>query len=286
MKSSILSSTSTSLSTSDKLHIAVEERLIQAAIEQAFENADADVVKKKAYQARYEVTAFDGFELPTQDELQYGPTVITTRGNYFLENGNEDDGGFGNWWTMGDFLDADQDGTPDILPSLVTFRDTNNPAAYLQQVRNRGITVDDGTIELINLITLDGRFSATNSLISTCFSATNEDEFVFETLVGVANGQNRILTANPEQTEQILLAGSTAIDPASPREPVSETEKNNANGPQLNKFIDQENGEFVDFLEVPLFINLVPDLLIPGDDTIVQQATAFITPCQGFSYFA
>ena len=263
----------------------MEERLIEAAIQEAFETRPTSTLQKQAYQARYEISTFEGNVLPTGPELQYGPTIISTRSNFLLANSGDE-----NWWTMGDFLDEDQDGEPDILPALRAFRDTNNPNEYLRVLKNRGATADTGTIQLINLIQLDGRFSQTNQLLSTCFSATNEREFVFETLVGVADGQAGVFNAIPEQTTQILLAGSTALQnnektantvDAADLEPEDASDENND---LLNKF--HRNGEFVETLEIPLFVNLVPNRLEPGADTVARAGRVFFTSCASFSYFA
>jgi hypothetical protein len=241
-------------------------------------------VNKKAYQARYEITAFDGNQFKTE-ELNFGPTIISTRRNFFLSNSDE-----GQWWTAGDFLDGDQNGEPDIVASLKTFRDTNNPTDYLRILRNRASGsrarldsrdrvggLESATIDLINLIRLDGRFSLTNQLLSPCFSATDEEEFVFETLVGLAASEfsgGARLSAIPEQTSGVLLAGSTAL-----------SADGLSFGSDKNLFYDAGNGQFVSTLTIPLWLNLVPDQLIPGADNVQQQGNVHFTDCSQFSYF-
>lgn len=258
------------MSTSDRIHIAVEERLIEAAIADALKPKTVDTTAKRAYQARYEITAFDGNEMAGgETELQFGPTVITTRRNFFLKDSDEC-----AWWTMGDFLDENQDGQPDILEALELFRDTASPAEYTRILRNRATrAATSGTIDLVNLIQLDGRFSQTNQLLSPCFSATNEDEFVFETIVGIEPGQTGILTNAPDQTEPTLLAGSTAIG-TNPAEPIEDR----------NIFFDEVTG-FVDYAETILWINLVPNQLLPGKDDISRQGKVYFQECSQFDYF-
>jgi hypothetical protein len=48
------------LSTSDLVHIAVEERLIEQAIHDALQpKAASHTIRKRAYQARYEISRYD-----------------------------------------------------------------------------------------------------------------------------------------------------------------------------------------------------------------------------------
>lgn len=252
----------------------MEERLIEQAIADALAPKEAKTtIRKKAYQARYEISRYDQNEFAEErDELQFGPTIITTRRNFFLLHCPA-------YTTAGDYLDEDNDAQPDIIPALERFRDTNDPSEYIRVLRNRAVGADykTGSIDLINLIRLDGRFSVTNQVVSPCFSATNEDEFVFETLVGVDPNQPeaRLLTAKPEQTENILLAGSTVFPPNS-WQTLNEDK---------NIFWDDAAKDFVDHAETALWINLIPDYLVPGDDDVRRQGTVYFQSCAQFSYF-
>jgi hypothetical protein len=292
---------STQLSTSDRLHIAVEERLIEAAIRQAVAAPPAaSTLQKKAFQARYEITAFENGERLRTEALSFGPTVISTRRNYFLANTGRDTS---QVWTMGDFLDANSNGEPDIITALKTFRSTANPAEYLRVLRNRassapqrletpntGGGLDTASVDLINLIRLDGRFSVTNHLLSPCFSATNEPEFVFETLVGLAAAEfndGARLSAAPTKTADVLLAGSTAVNGIA--EPLlTFQELRDRHDPKrdfANQFFDFTHNEFKDTLTIPLFLNVVPDQLIPGAEDPAVQGRVVLSACQSFSYF-
>jgi len=266
--------------------MVAEELLIEKAIEQALKpDTKAAPVQKKAYQARYEITALDGNAI-VQQELNFGPTIISTRRNFFLTNSFQ-----AQWWTMGDYFDGNDDANPDIVVALQTFQNSNNPAPYLALLRQRASgqnsrlnsRVDEGalqtaTIDLINLIRMDGLFSQTNQLLSPCFSATDEAEFVFETLVGLDESQfatGAQLTAIPTQTSGVLLAGSTALsndDTAAPAD-------------DRNLFYDSNNNNFIETFSIELFLNLVPNQVIPGADNIAAQGHVIFTDCAQFNYF-
>lgn len=263
-----------------ELQEAFEERLVEVAIANALKVKPASApVQKKSYQARYEITQFDGNDLPTQ-VINFGPTIITTRRNQVLFNTQPDD--VMPFFTAGDYLDANRNGEPDIVEALVKFRHTQNPAEYLRVLRNRAVkavvrgpATVRGSIELINIIVLEGRFSVTNQLVSNCFAATSDPEFVFETIVGAAGNQNGTLTSNPTQKTDIMLMGSTALNE-------NDATFNTANSVK-NVFF--QNGAFVESPpSIGLYLNLF-DRYIPGADVIVPQGRVLFGPCQAFNYF-
>jgi len=258
----------------------LEQRIVEKAIEQALVPLNQKAaVAKKAYQARFEISQFDGNDLPN-NVVNFGPTVITTRRNVVLHNSQPDD--VLPFLTATDHLDKNQNGEPDIITALTRFRDNANPNDYIRELRNRatnavrrGPATRTGTIDLINLIRLDGRFSLTNQLVSNCFSATDESEFVFEAVVGAPGNQNGILTANPSQKTKILLVASTALQEA----PVG-TFTQRADG---NIFHD--NGQFVENPpSIGLYLNLF-DRFIPGGDVVKQQGYVHFSECRQFNYF-
>jgi len=278
---------STEISTSDLLNVAAEEFLIERAIQAALETeAPAKPVQKKAYQARFEITAFDGERFKTE-ELSFGPTVISTRRNFFLANTNN------QFWTMFDYLDAGfnpvavPNGVPDVVETLQTFRSTANPAAYINLLKNRASSsvarltsrdagVASASIDLVNLIRLDGRFSLTNHLLSPCFSVTDEEEFVFEALVGLPASEfndGARLSAAPNQTSNVLLGATTAHADNDPSEPNTDR----------NLFYD--GTAFAESVTVPLWLNTVPNLAEPGTDDPAIQGTVHLSACASFSYF-
>lgn len=280
---------STEISTSDLLNIAAEEFLIERAIQAALEEPTVDTpVQKKAYQARFEITAFDGERFKTE-ELSFGPTVITTRRNFFLANTNE------QFWTMFDYLDVGfnpfpaPNGVPDIVETLQTFRSTANPAAYINLIKNRASSsvarltsrdpgIASASIDLVNLIRLDGRFSLTNHLLSPCFSVTDEDEFVFEALVGLPASEfndGARLSAAPNQTSNVLLGATTAHAEDDPSEANEDT----------NLFYNDDENAFVEALSIPLWLNTVPNLAEPGTDDPAAQGAVHLSACASFSYF-
>jgi len=263
-----------------ELQQAFEERLVEVAIANALKNkATTAPVQKKAYQARFEITQFEGNDLTTQT-IQFGPTVITTRRNSVLLNTQPDD--VMPFFTAGDYLDANRNGQPDIIEALVKSRDTDNPAEYLRVLRTRAVKAVTrgpatvrGSMDLINIIVLEGFFSVTNQLVSNCFSATSDPEFVFEAVVGAAPGQKGVLVANPTQNSHILLMGSTALNE-------SDTTFNGASSTR-NVFF--QNGAFVESPPpMGLYLNLF-DRFLPGADVIAQQGRVFFGPCHQFNYF-
>jgi len=70
-----------------------------------------------------------------------------------------------------------------------------------------------------------------------------------------------------------LLAGSTAIG-TNPAEPIEDR----------NIFFDEVTG-FVDYAETILWINLVPNQLLPGKDDISRQGKVYFQECSQFDYF-
>jgi len=262
------------------LQEALEERIVEVAIANALKAAPATTtVQKKPYQARFEITQFDGNDLPNQ-VINFGPTVITTRRNQILHNTQRDD--VMPFFTAADYLDHNLNGVPDIVEALVHFRDTANPTNFTRVLRTRAVkavvrgpATVRGSIDLINLIQLDGKFSVTNQLVSNCFSATSDAEFVFEAVVGAVPGQSGVLAANPTQTHSILLLGSTALNESDPT----------FNTPNAVKNIFYQNGAFVESPgPIGLYLNLF-DRYIPGPDTIAQQGRVFFGPCSSFNYF-
>jgi len=225
------------------------------------------------------IKQFDGNDLPNQ-VINFGPTVITTRRNQVLANTQPDD--VMPFFTAADYLDANENGIPDIVEALEKFRDTDNPAEYTRVLRNRAVkavvrgpATVRGSIDLINLIQLEGKFSVTNQLVSNCFSATSDPEFVFEAVVGAAPNQAGVLAANPTQKAHILLVGSTALNEADP----------SFNTPNPVKNIFFQNGAFVESPgPMGLYLNLF-DRYIPGPDTIAQQGRVFFGPCHYHNYF-
>jgi hypothetical protein len=262
---------STSTDDSEReLQEAFEERLVEVAIANALKASTAAApVQKKPYQARFEITQFDGNDLPSQT-INFGPTVITTRRNEVLLNTQPDD--VMPFFTAADYADADQNGEPDIIAALIKFRDTDSPSEFIRVLRNRAVkavthgnAVARGTIDLVNIIVLRGFFSVTNQLVSNCFSATSDPEFVFEAVVGAKPHQKGVLVANPGQTEHILLMGSTALNESDPS-------FNTANA-VTNVFY--QNGAFVESPPpIGLYLNLF-DRFVPGPDTIAQQGRVF-----------
>jgi len=272
---------STSTDDSERqLQEAFEERLVEVAIANALKaSTSAAPVQKKPYQARFEITQFDGNDLPSQT-INFGPTVITTRRNSLLLNTQTDD--VMPFFTAADFADSDFNGQPDIIAALIHFRDTDSPTEYVRVLRNRAVnavthgkTAVRGTIDLINIIVLRGFFSVTNQLVSNCFSATSDPEFIFEAVVGAKPHQKGVLVANPGQTEHILLMGSTALNESDPT-------FNTANA-VTNVFY--QNGAFVESPPpIGLYLNLF-DRFVPGPDVIAQQGRVFFGPCHQFNYF-
>jgi len=263
-----------------QLQQAFEERLVEVAIANALKAAPtAAPVQKKAYQARFEITQFEGNDLPTQT-IQFGPTVITTRRNAVLLNTQPDD--VMPFFTAADYLDVNRNGEPDIIEALITFRNTDNPSDYLRVLRNRAVkavvrgpATVRGSIDLINIIVLEGFFSVTNQLVSNCFSATSDPEFVFEAVVGAAPNQPGVLVANPTQKTNILLLGSTALNEADPTFNTINSVRN----------VFFQNGAFVESPPpMGLYLNLF-DRFVPGPDTIAQQGRVFFGPCHQFNYF-
>jgi len=263
-----------------ELQEAFEERLVEVAIANALKAAPSSApVQKKAYQARFEITQFEGNDLPSQT-INFGPTVITTRRNALLANTQTSD--VMPFFTAADFADTDRNGQPDIIEALLHFRNTDNPNEYIRVLRNRAVKAVTrgpaavrGTIDLINIIVLDGFFSVTNQLVSNCFSATSDPEFVFEAVVGAAPNQRGVLVAHPTQKQHILLMGSTALNE-------SDASFNTANGVK-NVFF--QNGAFVESPPpMGLYLNLF-DRFVPGPDVIAQQGRVFFGPCHQFNYF-